>query len=68
MASHTVKDIERAIEMLSPEQREELYAWLDQRYPQQIDVRIQTDLAEGRLDNALDRALSDEKSNRIRPL
>ncbi|HWF91386.1 MAG TPA: hypothetical protein VN684_03825 [Terriglobales bacterium] len=68
MAPRTVKDIERAIETLSPEQVTELYTWLDQHYPQPIDIRLQTDIAEGRLDSALDRALDDEKNGRVRPL
>jgi hypothetical protein len=68
MAPRTVKDIERAIETLSPEQITELYTWLDQHYPQPIDIRLQTDIAEGRLDSALDRALDDEKNGRVRPL
>jgi hypothetical protein len=68
MAPRTVKDIERAIETLSPEQVTELYTWLDQHYPQPIDIRLQTDIAKGRLDSALDRALDDEKNGRVRPL
>lgn len=35
----TVQDIERAIEALTPEQRKELYRWLDERHPQSIDVQ-----------------------------
>ncbi len=68
MAPDTVKEIERAIETLTPREVEELYLWLDQRYPQPIDVRLQSDLATGRLDAAIDRALDDEKNGRIRPL
>ena len=30
MAPNTIKEIERAIETLSPQEIEELYAWLDQ--------------------------------------
>jgi uncharacterized protein YjbI with pentapeptide repeats len=33
-----------------------------------IDIRIQDDLAAGRLDSAIERALDDEKNGRARPL
>jgi len=33
-----------------------------------IDVRVKSDLAAGRLDTAIKRALADEKSGRTRPL
>ena len=68
MAHQTVKDIENAIEMLAPEQIQELYTWLDQHYPQPIDIRLHTDVAAGRLDSAIDRALDDEKNGHVRPL
>lgn len=68
MAPTTVKEIERAIQSLSPKEIEELYAWLDQHYTQPIDARLQSDLAAGRLDAAIDRALEDEKNGRVRPL
>ena len=63
-----IEDIERAIEALAPEELTELYAWLDRRFPQAIDVRLRSDLAAGRLDNAIQRALDDEKNGRVRPL
>ena len=68
MAPTTVKEIERAIETLTPREIEELYAWLDQHYPQPIDLRLRSDLTAGRLDAAIDRALEDEKNGRVRPL
>ncbi len=68
MGLNTVKDIERAIEALSPQEISELYQWLDEHCPQPIDVRIQSDLGAGRLDDAIDRALDDEKSGRVRSL
>lgn len=68
MASTTIQEIERAIQALSPKEVEELYAWLDQHYPQPVDARLQSDLAAGRLDAAIDRALEDEKHGRIRQL
>jgi hypothetical protein len=68
MELNTVQEIEHAIAALTPQQLAELYAWLDQYDPQPIDVRIQSDLAEGRLDNAIARALDDEKNGRVQPL
>ena len=64
----TVQEIERAIQALSPGEMEELYAWLDQQYADIMDVRLPADLAAGRLDQAIDRALDDEKSGRTQPL
>jgi hypothetical protein len=68
MASSTIKEIELAIETLTAREVEELYAWLDQHYPQPIDGRIKSDIAAGRLDAAIDHALDDEKRSRTRPL
>lgn len=67
MAPSTVKEIERAIETLTPREIEELHVWLDQKYPQLIDARLQSDLASGRLDAAIDRALEDETNGRVKP-
>jgi len=64
----TVQDIERAIGALSPSEIAELYAWLDEHHPNPIDARIESDLAAGRLDSAIDRALDDVKHGRTRPL
>jgi hypothetical protein len=64
----TVQDIERAIEALTPQQMEELYQWLDQRYPQPIDVQLKADLEAGRIDDRINRALADHKAGRTQPL
>ncbi|MBV9156586.1 MAG: hypothetical protein JO097_10015 [Acidobacteriaceae bacterium] len=64
----TVQEIERAIQTLTRRELEELYAWLDQHCPQPIDARIESDLAAGRLDKAIHRALDDEKNGRVQPL
>jgi hypothetical protein len=40
MAPSAVKHIERAIETLTEKEAAELYAWLDEHYPQPIDVRL----------------------------
>lgn len=68
MSLNTVKEIERAIGALTPREIEELYVWLDEHYPQPIDAHLQSDLAAGRLDSAIQRALDDEKNGRVRPL
>jgi len=68
MAPNTVKEIERAIGTLTAREIEELYTWLEQNYPQPIDARLQSDLAAGHLDGAIDSALEDESNGRVRPL
>jgi hypothetical protein len=68
MSINEVKEIERAIGTLTPQEVEELYVWLEQHFPQPIDARLQADLAAGRLDTAIQRALADEKNGRVRPL
>jgi hypothetical protein len=62
MGLNTVQEIERAIGALTPQELEELRVWLDQynNHPQPIDTRVQSDLAAGRLDKAIRRALDDE--------
>ena len=52
----TIQDIESAIGALSPQELDELWLWLEERYShrtQPIDTRLQADLAAGRLDNAI---------------
>jgi len=59
MVLNTIKEIERAIIALTPREVEELYAWLEQHCPPPIDSRVQSNLAAGRLDTAIQRALDD---------
>lgn len=68
MSSNTVQEIERAIDKLTSEELQELYSWLDRRHPQPIDAQLESDLAAGRLDKAIFRALDDENNGRIQPL
>lgn len=65
---NTVQELERAIDALTPEELGELYSWLDERHPQPIDACVQSDLAAGRLDQAIRRALVDEKNGRVQPV
>jgi hypothetical protein len=60
-----VEEIENAIQTLTPRELEELYSWLDQYGPQPIDSHLQSDLAAGRLDNEIKRALDDERHGRV---
>jgi hypothetical protein len=53
---------------LTPEELGELYSWLDERHPQPIDARVQSDLAAGLLDKAIRRASDDEENGRVHPL
>ncbi len=68
MRLNTVEEIENAIGSLTPNQLSELYSWLDRTYPQVIDTRFPQDLASGRLDAAILRALNEERSGDVRPL
>ena len=68
MQLSTIQEIERAIDGLTPEQIQELYLWLDEHHPHSIDARLQSDLAAGRLDQAIQKALEDEEAGRIQPL
>lgn len=68
MPLNTIKEIERAIGALTAREVEELYVWLEQHYPNPIDTRVQADIAAGRLDSAIQRALEDDKNGRVQPL
>jgi hypothetical protein len=68
MHLNTVQEIERAIDTLTPEQIEELYAWLDQRHPQLIDAQLKADLDAGRIDDRIHRVLADHKAGNTQPL
>jgi hypothetical protein len=68
MSLNTVQEIERAIRALTPSELEELYAWLDQHFPQPIDAQLKADLDAGRLDDRIHRALADHKAGNTQPL
>ena len=69
MSKSLVKEIERAIGALTQEELEELRLWLDEYAgPIALDCHIEADVAAGRLDNAVQRALDDEREGRVRPL
>ena len=43
MDLNTVQEIERAIDALTPQQREELYLWFDQHHSRPVDAQLKTD-------------------------
>jgi len=61
---NTVLEIERAISALSPSELDELYAWMEQNCP--IDVQLKTDLDAGRIDDRIARALDDHRGGKGR--
>ena len=67
MGFHTVEDIERAIDALTPQELEELLLWLDQRHSQAIDAELKADLEAGRIDDRIHRALADHKAGKTQP-
>ncbi len=64
----TVQEIERAIVGLSPQELDDLYAWMDEYTPQQIDVQLKADLEAGRLDYSIRRALGEHHAGNTRAL
>jgi hypothetical protein len=69
MAGKRIKEIERAIGELTRDELEELRLWFDEYAgPTLLDKSIEADVAAGRLDKAVARALDDEKGGRVRPL
>src|SRR5947208_306026 len=68
-AMNNVKDIETAIEKLTPQEREELRQWFEEyNRPQPIDAQLKADLEAGRMDERINRALADHKAGRTQPL
>jgi hypothetical protein len=65
---HAMRDIERAIEALTPAQQEELYVWLEQRYSRSIDAQLKVNLDAGRMDDRINRAVADHRAGRTEPL
>jgi hypothetical protein len=63
---NTVLEIERAITALSPKELAELYAWMDQNSP--VDVQLKADLEAGRFDDRIARALVDRSAGNTRSL
>jgi len=68
MNLNAVQEIERAIDALTPDQREELYVWLDEHYLQSGDLQLKAAIDGGRFDERITRALADHKDGRTEPL
>jgi hypothetical protein len=64
----TVQEIEHAIGKLSPQEMDELYAWMDEQYPLPIDAHLKADLDAGRIDARIQQALGDHRSGNTRAL
>ena len=64
----SLQDIERAIDALTPQEKEELSLWLDRQHPQAIDAQLEADLHSGRLDDRINRALTDHQAGTTRSL
>jgi hypothetical protein len=68
MKLNTVQEIERAIDALTPDQREELYIWLDEHYLHAGDVQLRAAIDAGHFDGRIARAIADHKAGRTEPL
>ena len=64
----TVQEIESAIGKLSPQEVDELSAWMDEQYPQPIDAQLKADLEAGRMDARIRQALADHPAGVTRDL
>jgi hypothetical protein len=53
-----VQQIERAIDALTPEQREQLYLWLEEHYLQPRDTQLKPAIDAGRFDERIARAIA----------
>jgi len=68
MDLNRVQEIERAIDALTPEQREQLYLWLDEHYLQPSDIQRKAAIHAGRFDERIARAVADHKGGRTETL
>ena len=68
MDLNAVQKIEHAIDALTPEQRDELYIWLDEHYLQPTDIQLKAAIDTGRFDERIARAIADHKAGRTEPL
>jgi hypothetical protein len=68
MDLNTVQEIEGAIDALTPERREQLYLWFDERYSQPGDIQLKAAIDAGRFDERIARAVADHKAGRTEPL
>jgi hypothetical protein len=64
----TVQKLAETIETLPPEERAELYAWLDVRRAREWDAQIKADSTNSRFDHLIEEAQADYHAGRCRPL
>lgn len=64
----TIKEIERAVTDLSPEDLSRFRAWFVEFDAQAWDRQLEADVAAGRLDALGDQALAHHRAGRTRPL
>jgi len=68
MSSAAVQQIQNAIGSLSAPEREDLIGWLDSNCLPEIDLRLASGLEDGQLDDAILRALDEEKNGQTQAL
>jgi len=64
----TVKEIEQAVEQLTPDQLAEFRAWYEQFDAAAWDRQIEEDIVAGKLDALADAAIADHKAGRTKKL
>jgi hypothetical protein len=64
----TVQKLAKTIATLPPNERAELYAWLDARRAKEWDAQIKADSTNGSLDHLIAEAQVDYHAGRCRPL
>jgi hypothetical protein len=64
----TVQEIESAIGRLSPQELDELQAWMEEQYPLPIDAQFKAYLDGGRMDVRIREALAEHRAGNTRAL
>lgn len=64
----SVQEIEEAIGTLSPQEQEELYAWMDERFARAVDSVVERHLGAGDMDERIREALADRAIGNTRAL
>jgi hypothetical protein len=54
----TLQEIKDAIGKLSPQELEELHAWMEEQYPHLIDAQLKADLDAGLIDGSMRQVLA----------
>jgi hypothetical protein len=67
-AGMTIKDLEKAIAALPPDQLAQFRAWFEEFDGARFDEKIERDTEAGRLDRLAEQALADFRTGRAREL